>query len=80
MSLHTFTLDDNSERPIDYETSLLPKDFPIRTKLCHSHGSHSYEISICTCQHNILHRHVHIHNNTWLAKNICVDRLHFIQI
>ncbi len=27
MSLHT--LDDDSERPMDYETSLLPKVFPL---------------------------------------------------
>ncbi len=25
---YLYTLDDDSERPMDYETSLLPKDFP----------------------------------------------------
>ncbi len=30
MSLHTiYTLDDDSEHPMDYETSLLPKVFPL---------------------------------------------------
>ncbi len=29
--LSLYTLDDDSERPMDYETSLLPKVFPLQT-------------------------------------------------
>ncbi len=47
----------------------------IKTKICHWHGGYTDEISICTCLHNILHRHVHIHN-ILLAKQIHLDRLH----
>ncbi len=28
---YLYTLDDDSERPMDYETSLLPKVFPLMT-------------------------------------------------
>ncbi len=29
---YLYTLDDDSERPMDYETSLLPKAFPLITR------------------------------------------------
>ncbi len=30
MSAYLYTFDDDSEHPMDYETSLLPKVFPLR--------------------------------------------------
>ncbi len=54
-----------------------PRRPPLRQNNVAGMEGHLDEISICTCLHNILHMHVHIHKNIWLVKkanNIC--RLH----
>ncbi len=56
---YLYTLDDDSERPMDYETSLLPKVFPCAlqsTKICNVHVSLAFNVLSCSkmlniCQH-----------------------------